>query len=114
MCGHVADGRAWMGLWADVNGCKQKEKRKGERKEKKEGLTMGSGHERAVQTLFEVFEVTSNIAKQGQIVRTLFECMETSANQEVPVQCWPALASVIVVIVRVHLWSAFIALSQSP
>ena len=37
-----------MGLWADVNGCKQ---RKGERKKKKNGLTMGGGHERAVQTV---------------------------------------------------------------
>ena len=48
MCGRVADGRAWMRLRADVNGCKQKEKRKGERKEEEEGLTVGSGHECAV------------------------------------------------------------------
>ena len=41
-CSEQADGHV------DVNGCKQKEKRKGERKEKKEGLTAGSGHERAV------------------------------------------------------------------
>ena len=30
------------------------------------------------------------------------------------VQCWPVLDSVIVFIVRVHLWSAFILLSQCP
>ena len=134
-----------MRLWADVNGCKQKENRKGGRKEKKEGLTAGSGHECAVRTLpnkdklFEqclnstplhgglfkhcsntwtrsitcpntvqtVFEQhmkqcvmsehclkCSNIAKQGQTVRivfeqhttawqtvqTLFECMEREDN----------------------------------
>ena len=32
----LAGGRAWMRLRVDVNGCKQKEKRKGERKEKEE------------------------------------------------------------------------------
>ena len=52
-CGHVADGRAWLGLRVDGNGCKQ---RKGERKKKKNGLTAGGGHEHAVRTLFEVFE----------------------------------------------------------
>ena len=63
VCGRVADGCAWMHLWADVNGCKQKEKRKGGRKEKKEGLTAGSGHECAVRTLpnkDKLFEQCSN------------------------------------------------------
>ena len=35
-----------------------------------------------------------------------------SAKPGVTVQCWPVLDSVIVFIVRVHLWSTFIALSQ--
>ena len=34
----------------------KKKKRRGERKEKKKGLTVGGGHERAVRTLFEVFQ----------------------------------------------------------
>ena len=100
-CGHVADGHAWMHLRADVNGCKQKEKRKGERKEKKEGLTAGSGHERVVRTLpnkDKLFEQCSNSTPpHGGLfkhcsnawkvyiaclnsVRTLFKCMEREYN----------------------------------
>ena len=66
-CGRVADGRAWMGLRADVNGCKQ---RKGERKKKKNGLTAGGGHERAVRTLFEVFEHCQTRTNCSNSVRT--------------------------------------------
>ena len=40
--------------------------------------------------------------------------LHTSAKPGVAVQYWPVLDSVIVFIVRVHLWSAFIELSQCP
>ena len=53
-CGCVTDGRActcrWT--WMAVN----KQTRKGEIKKEWNGLTAGGGHERAVQTLFEVFK----------------------------------------------------------
>ena len=41
-----------------------------------------------------------------------FSALRTSAKPGVTVQCWPVLDSVIVFIVRVHLWSTVIALSQ--
>ena len=46
-------GWACMRLRADVDGCKQINKKKGERKKKWNGLTTGGGHEHAVRTLFE-------------------------------------------------------------
>ena len=54
-----------MCLRADVNGCKQKKERRGERKEKKKGLTTGGGHERAVRirTLFERMERVYNMSE---------------------------------------------------
>ena len=40
-----------------------------------------------------------------------FKAQHPSAKPGVTVQCWPVLDSVIVFIVRVHLWSTVIALS---